>query len=525
MRTDSEESSGQEDMAVTDELLLSGGAVRVPLADGQAAEALLIRDGRVLAVGAQGPVSAQAGAEAERLDVGGGCVLPAFRDAHVHLSSLGMFLSQLDLSGADSLAEALQLIAEVARRLGPGEWLRGGRWNRNRWADGQPTKEALDRIVPDNPVALPSHDGHSIWVNSLALRLAGVTKDTPSPPGGTIWRNADGEPTGILSDAASGLVRQLVPEPSDAQVKAALADAIQHALRFGVVRVRNCQGLREHRLLRELGAEGRLPLSVASSIRPGELEEVAGVLARRSPGDSVLVQNLKLFADGALGSQTALMLEPYEDPNLGVGLEVTPPDVLRERVAKASELGLPVAVHAIGDRAVRQALNAIEKAGQPGLSYSVEHAQLIQPDDLPRFARLRVTASVQPSHLLTDVPICEKHWGQRSRFAFSIGSLLRSGARVVFGSDAPVEPIDPRRSLFAAVVRRTLAGYPEGGWYAGERVSMQTALACHTVPVDVGSRADLVVLARDPLAEPAEGILDNRVLMTIVEGQVVYRAE
>jgi len=292
-----------------------------------------------------------------------------------------------------------------------------------------------------------------------------------------------------------------------------------------LVKVRNCEGLRVHRLLRELADAGELGISVASSIRPSELEEAADLLCRQSPQDQVFIEHVKVFVDGALGSQTALMLEPYEDPALGVGLEVTPPEVLKEQTAAAATRGLPVALHAVGDRAVRQALDAIQQAGRPDLTNSVEHAQLVHPDDRPRFTRLRVTASVQPSHLLTDIPICERHWGKRCRYAFPIGSLVRSGARVIFGSDCPVERIDPRPSLFAAVARRTLAGYPEGGWYPEERVSLASALASHTVPLRKKERAELVVLARDPFSEPPEHILDNEILMTIVEGEVVYPAE
>ena len=521
------------------ELLLHGGSVRVPLAGGRVHEALLIRDGRIVAIGSEGEVARQAGLEAERLALEGGCVLPAFADAHVHLSSLGALLGEVNLREAGSLAQALALIAEGARELRPGEFLRGRGWDRNHWSDGQPTKEALDRIVAENPVALSSHDGHSIWVNSAALRLAGIAGDTKNPPGGTIWRDVDGEPTGILSDAASGLVRSLIPERSDPEVKEALKAGAEHVLQSGVAALRNCESLRVYRLLLDLVAADEMSIAIACSIRPDDIEEATDLLAHQSVGDRIFIENVKVFVDGALGSQTALMLEPYEDPSLGVGLEVTPPELLREQVAAAAEVGLPVAVHAIGDRGVRQALDGIERAGRRDLRpstssgrgepveprNSIEHAQLVHPDDLPRFARLGVTASVQPSHLLTDIPICERHWGERSRYAFPIGSLIHSGARVIFGSDCPVEPIDPRRSLYAATVRKTLARYPQGGWYPEESVSMSRALACHTKPVEVGAPADLVVLGRDPLAEPADQILDNAISITIVGGEIAYRAE
>lgn len=490
---------------------------------GSAPSALLIRSGRLVAVGTDRELRRQAPPGVRIEHLGGRCVLPAFSDAHVHLSQLGALLQEVDLTEADSLKAALERIAEAARRLKPGQWLRGRGWDRNRWPDGQPTKELLDRIAPENPAALASHDGHSLWVNSLALGLAGIDRETEPPPGGTIWRDASGEPTGILSDAAAGPVRRVMPEPSDTELKGALQKAARHALRFGVTSVRNCEGLRVHRLLRELAEAGELPIRVASSVRPDEVEEAADLVACQSLRDRVLIENVKCFVDGALGSQTALMLEPYEDPALGVGLEVTSPERLREEVARAARAGLAAAVHAIGDLAVRQALDAIEAAGRADLANSVEHAQLVHPEDLGRFVRLEVTASVQPSHLLTDIPIAERHWGARSRYAFPVGSLVRSGARVRFGSDSPVEPIDPRRSLFASCVRRLLSGYPRGGWYPEERVSMQTALVCHTTPPRLGGPADLVVLARDPLSEPPEHILDNPILMTIVEGEVVYR--
>ena len=516
---------------------MSGGPIRIPAASDKVEEALLIRDGRIAALGSLKRLASEAGARVRRLDLEGACLLPAFFDAHVHLRWLGHALSHVDLAPARSLTEALDLVTHAARTLRPGEWLQGRGWDRNHWTDALPTKEALDRIVPENPAALSSHDGHTLWVNSAALRQAGITRDTQPPAGGAIWRNEAGEPTGLLSDASIGFVSKLIPEPTDTELKDALSKAAEHCLRVGVVAVRNCESLRIHRLLRELAAEGKMPIAVACSIQPADLAEAADVLAHQSPEDRIRIENLKLFADGALGSQTALLLEPYEDARLGVGLEVMPTEALSAEVVRAADAGLGVAIHAIGDRAVRQALDAIEQARgckpcaggkrrgqQPERIDAVEHAQLVHPDDLPRFARLGVTASVQPCHLLTDIPICERHWGERSEHAFPIASLIGSGARVIFGSDGPVEPLDPRRNLFAATLRKTVAGYPPEGWYPEERVSMAQALSCSTVPADVGSRADLVVLARDPFAGPLERTLDNEFLMTIVGGEVLYRA-
>jgi len=525
-------------------LLVSGGPIRIPAASDEVHEAVLIRDGRIAALGPLRKLAAEAGVRVRRLDLEGACLLPAFFDAHVHLRWLGHALTRVDLAPAKSLAQALDLITHAARTLRPGEWLQGRGWDRNHWTDGLPTREALDRIVPDNPAALSSHDGHTLWVNSAALAQAGVTRDTQPPAGGAIWRDEAGEPTGLLSDAAIGLVSKLIPEPTDTELKDALSKAVAHCLRVGVVAVRNCESLRIHRLLRELAAEGKMPIAVACSIQPADLAEAADVLAHQSPGDRIRIENLKLFADGALGSQTALLLEPYEDPRLGVGLEVLPTEALSVEVVRAADAGLGVAIHAIGDRAVRQALDAIEQGrarhrsegtrrGDPQQRGSdcIEHAQLVHPEDLPRFARLGVTASVQPCHLLTDIPICERHWGERSKHAFPVASLIGSGARVIFGSDGPVEPLDPRRNLFAATLRRTVAGRPHRagglppeGWYPKERVSLAQALSCQTVPADVGSRADLVVLARDPFAEPLERTLDNEFRMTIVGGEVLYRA-
>ena len=518
--------------------LVSGGVIRIRAArQWRVHEAALIRDGRIAALGPAKKLAGEAGAGVRRLNLQGACLLPAFFDAHVHLRWLGHSVTRVDLASATSLAEALDVITQAARSLRPGEWLQGRGWDRNRWADGLPTKEALDRIIPENPVALASHDGHTLWVNSASLGRAGITRDTRPPAGGAIWRDEADEPTGLLSDAAIGLVSKVIPEPTDDELKNALDRAAEHCLRFGVVAVRNCESLRVHRLLRELVSEGKMPISVGCSIQPADVTEAADVLGYQSPDDRIRIENVKLFADGTLGSQTALLLEPYQDARLGVGLEVMPPEVLRAEVLRATEAGLGVAIHAIGDRAVRQALDAFEQAGtsapsgsrrrrgsRPERIHSVEHAQLVHPDDLARFPRLGVTASVQPCHLLTDIPICERHWGERSRYAFPIARLVRARARVLFGSDAPVEPLDPRRNLFAACVRRTLTGQPPEGWYPEERVSMGRALSCHTVPARAGSRADLVVLARDPLAEPPERILDNEFLMTIVGGEVLYRA-
>ena len=278
------------------ELLLCGGPTRVPLAGGRVHEALLVRDGRIVAVGSAREVAEQAGPGARRVALEGRCILPAFADAHVHMSSFGALLGEVNLRDATSLAEALRLIAEGARQLGPREFLRGRGWDRNHWRDGQPTREALDAVVPSNPVVLPSHDGHSTWANSAALRLAGITRKTEAPAGGTIWRDAHGEPTGILSDAASGLVRSLIPEKTETEVSEALKAGAAHALQHGVVALRNCEGLRVHRLLLELVAAGEMPVAVASSVRPDDIEEATEALAHQSSADPVHIENVKIFA-------------------------------------------------------------------------------------------------------------------------------------------------------------------------------------------------------------------------------------
>jgi len=473
--------------------------------------------------------------------------VPGLTDSHIHFVEYALRLTRLDLSGIVSRAETVRRVAERARIARPGEWLLGGGWDRNLWEDPSfPTKEALDSVAPHNPVALSSKDGHSLWANSLALARAGVSAETPSPAGGEIERQpGTGVPTGILKERARRLVTNVIEKPGLEAIQAALKVAVANAQRAGLTGIHDCEDERAFAAFQELSNKGELGLRVLMHIPVKNLDDAIGLGLRTGFGNEKLrVGGVKMFADGALGSRTAAMLAPYQDEPLNLGIGVTSKEEMRELVSKASRAGISAAIHAIGDRANRDVLDVLEESRQSGqgmgLRHRIEHVQLLHPADVPRLAKLGIIASMQPVHATSDMDMVERHWGEeRGRGAYAWRSLLDAGTLLAFGSDCPVESLDPLAGIHAAVTRRRADGTPgPEGWHPEQRVTVQDAVRAYTLgaayasgeerekgSITPGKLADLVVLSRDIFVVPAMSILGTEVEATILGGQFVYRGE
>ncbi|MDR7421084.1 MAG: amidohydrolase family protein [Armatimonadota bacterium] len=511
---------------------------------GRTADALVVVGGRVVAVGDADEVT-EAFPRVRRVDLLGLPVFPGFIDAHIHVVGYGLGLLQVELREARSLAGALRLIAAAERRGGPGEWLQGRGWDKNGWPEDRfPTRYDLDAVTGDRPAVCTSKDGHLLWVNTAALRAAGITRDTPDPPGGAISRDAAGEPDGLLKEDATLLVRRVIPAPSPETLEQAAVAAQADAHRLGLTGAHafvgpGAEGPDQFGVLHRLRARGALTLRIVACVPDRLLDAAAASGLRTGLGDEVLrVGPLKIFADGTLGSQTASMLAPFDGQPGNVGIMVRTPGEIDDLVRRGLAAGLWSAVHAIGDRANRNVLDVFarhrEASHRAGARHRIEHVQVLHPDDLPRLAALGVTASMQPIHATADRDAAERYWGARCRYAYAWRSLAASGAVLAFGSDAPVETPDPWRGLYAAVTRRR-EGDPRPSWYPNECLSLHDAIRAYTAgpayaagtevwqgALAPGMVADFVVLDRDPYDGGPEDLLRVSVLATVVGGRVVH---
>ena len=499
------------------------------------AEAALIRDGRFTFLGTSSDAPEQDG---KTVDAEGRLVVPGLIDGHAHLMRTGMAMQGVDLKGVESVEVAVSRVAERAAKTPNGEWVRGSGWDLF-YNSGFPNKHDLDSVTPDHPVALTHTSAHCVWANSAALRAAGVTSSTPTPEGGRIDFGEDGEPTGILRDTAAALIYDAMPAPTQDERVEALSAAIKHANSLGLTGVHAMDvGRGELAALRSLHERGALSLRVRPFLSQAQLEHWIEEGLHTGDGDDVLrIGGVKFFADGALGSLTAWMLRPYEN-STDSGLALQPVHKLEERVRLSLQNGLAPAIHAIGDRANREALDMIERAQHiaPELPRRIEHAQLLEPEDSMRFIELGVSASMQPIHATADYEKVDREWGERGSNAYVFASLLWTGANLAFGSDSPVETMDPIAGIHAAVARRTASGEPPDGWYADEAIPLEAALAAYTHGcakacgeggsagrIAPGYVGDFVVLSDDLFAQsdPME-IVDAKVDLTVVGGEVVY---
>lgn len=526
------------------DLVLTGGVVYTMDPARPRAEAVAVRGERVVAVGSSAEMKAFLGPRTRIVELGGRAVVPGLVDAHCHLYGLGVSLETLSTRGAKSPEEVARAVAEVAQKRASGEWITGRGWDQNLWTPAVfPDHRALDTAAPAHPVALRRIDGHALWANAAALRAAGIDRNTVEPSGGRILRDTAGEPTGVLVDAAMDLVESKIPpDPPEVRERRILR-AAEHALSLGLTAVHE-MGIDDTTVAayRALARQGKLPLRVHAYLAgEGRLEGLRGrVPDIDATGTAMFVlRGVKIFADGALGSRGALLLAPYADEPAQSGLAIMDRPALGEAARNAADAGFQLAVHAIGDRANREVLDAFEAAG-PGraraLRFRVEHAQIVSTEDIPRFGALGVLASMQPTHATSDMPWAPLRLGQtRLQGAYAWRTLLSAGARLVFGSDFPVEEPSPLLGLYAAVTRQDPEGHPPGGWMPAERLSLDEALRLFSAEpayaafveanrgrLAPGFVADISVFDRDLV--PDRTLLTTRAALSVVGGRVAYEA-
>lgn len=525
-------------------LLIGNG--RVWTGGAGVADTVAVADGRVLAVGRADELEALTGAETVRLDARGGTVTPGMVDAHLHLLAWARSREEVALGGAASRSEALARVAAFLEAL-PGDGPVAGRgWDAHGWSEA-PDRAGLDRVSGERPVLLHSRDYHALWVNGAALRAAGVGRDTPDPPGGRIERDGAGEPSGVVREHAVRLFAPLLAAAGRGDDARRLAAAVRWLHAQGITGVHDFEDLEAIRTLRAFQADpGRPRLRIVAHLPAEDLDEVLSRGISSGAGDEWFRYGaVKLFADGTLGSRTAALLEPYEGSGER-GMELAPPAELARTAVRAAAGGLAVAIHAIGDRAVRSALDAVQAAAdgpRSALPPRIEHAQLVDAADLPRFARLGAWASMQPTHCVSDIELAERDWGARAARSYPWRSLLEAGATLLFGSDAPVEPPRPAAWLHAALTRQRADGTPVGGFTPGQRIGLDEALrACTTatiaaagalggcpvpcpsgVGVVPGASADLVVWNADLHRLDASGLYNARPECTVLAGEIVHR--
>lgn len=506
------------------------------------ASAIAMREGKVIAIGAEGEVMSAAGANPNVIDAGGRPLLRGFFDAHAHLMNGGLARLRLELLGCKNETELVDRVRHWQETLPFDEWVIGGGFDQTLFPSSQwPTRIGLDELAPNRPIFLKRIDGHSALVNGAALRTAGIDEKTPNPPNGEIVRDDSGEPTGLLKEGAVDLVERVIPPLSFDRKLEALRRALVEAAEVGITSCADHGGDAEVYL--EIQKRGELTCRVDLWCDlSDDLSQVIELRKRLEPHrDWIRFETLKGFVDGTFGSRTAAMFEAFHDDAGATGILAVEPEVLDARVKAADAAGFQVALHAIGDRAVALALDAFEKASQTNGTkerrHRIEHAQVLRPADIPRFQALGVTASVQPCHLLTDRRFAVDRIGEeRAKSSYPWASLEKSGALLAFGSDFPVEPLAPMRNLFAAITRLSEDETSEAAYFPAECVSLETALRASTIgpaiaahrerelgPLTVGSLADIVVLERPLDPKQPRAILENRAWLTIVAGKVVFQ--
>jgi len=509
------------------------------------ADAMAVRGGKVQFVGSSGAAMALRGASTRVVDLGGRTVIPGMVDAHGHVDNLGLALRTVDLTGTTSYDEVIARVIARAKTASPGQWIIGRGWDQNDWGDTRfPTHEKLSAAVPNNPVYLTRIDGHAGLANAAALKAAGATAQTKDPEGGHIERAADGAPAGVFVDNAQGIVERVIPQPTRAEVKSEVQAAIAEAQKFGLTGVHDAGASSQVLdIYEELGKAGALNFRMYAMI-----SDDSATIARwfaRGPlvggyGNTLWVRSVKLYADGALGSRGAALLDPYADNATTNGLLVSKPEHIEAVAERALKAGFQVNTHAIGDRGNRIVLDAYEQALKAvpvaDHRFRIEHAQIINPDDIPRFASLGVIPSMQASHQTSDMYWAGTRLGStRLLGAYAWRSLLDNGSIIPNGSDFPVEQVNPLISFHAAFSRQDAHNWPPNGWYPEQKMTREEALKSITLwpaaaafqeslmgSLTPGKLADFVVLDQDIMRIAPEQVLSTHVLATYVGGKVVY---
>jgi len=538
------------------DLVIKNGKIITIDSDNPRAEALAVKDEFIMAVTTNGNVDQyiEEGTTTV-IDAEGRLVIPGLNDAHIHFMGGGQSMMQLDFRYVHNVQAIQQMVAEKVEHAKPGELIRGRGWEHETFPDKKwPTKEILDAVAPNNPVVLSRADGHSIWVNSYVLKMSGITENTQSPPNGTIVKNpTTGEPTGILKEGATSLLKvestvQLTAEETEKRLDEALKIALAEARRTGVTSIQQLNG--HYKRFERFKDEAKLTCRVTFNMaipsedvqaRLKELDE----LRKKYPHEDNWIRfgYLKVFIDGTLGSGTALMFEPFEDDPSTSGLPMMPYEEFEELIIAADAMGFQTGTHAIGTKGNNWVLNAVEKAmalnGRRDHRHRSEHAQILIAEDIPRFAQLGVVASMQPTHCITDKRFAEKRIGlERCKGAYAWQRLLDAGVNIAFGTDWPVEPIDPLEGLYGSVTRKDRAGEEGDGWYPDQKLSLEKAIELYTSgaayaefmedrkgKIKVGYLGDIVIFNNDLMTIPAEDIMTSKVDYTIVGGKVVFQRE
>ncbi len=513
------------------------------------AQAVAVFGDRIIAVGSDAEVENLRGPGTKVIDAGGKLLLPGFNDAHVHFVSGGEQLDSVQLNDVTSIEEFVRRIAEQVKKTPKGEWIQGGDWDETKWPGSPlPTKELIDPVTPDNPVFLSRYDGHSALVNSLALKLAGVTAQTPDPPGGTIVRDGQGNPTGDLKDAATELVYKVIPPPSHDQLMRAVRRALEHAASVGVTSVQNMDpDYADIAVYSELLQADELTTRIYAAPLITQVDDQTKIGIRHGFGGPYLrIGAVKAFADGSLGSRTAYLFEPFLDQPDNHGLlsaEMQPLSLMRDRMMKADAAGLQICTHAIGDQAISMILDLyteVAKAhGDADRRFRIEHAQHMAAKDFDRFARLNVIASVQPYHAIDDGRWAEPRIGHdRASRTYAFRTFLSRGVHLAFGTDWDVAPLNPMLGLYAAVTRATLDGKNPNGWFPEQKLTVEESVRAYTMgsayaefqekekgSITRGKLADMVIVSDDIFSIDPVKIRDVKVLKTIVGGKVVWDVE
>jgi len=517
------------------------------------AEALAIANARILAVGSDAEIQPYAGRNTKIIDLKGRLAVPGMIDSHAHFIQGGFQLLSLDLKDARSEEEFTRRIGEGAKSLSAGRWMLGGDWDEQAWASAKlPVRQMIDAVTGDHPVFLSRYDGHAALANSLAIKLAGVTRATPDPVGGLIVRDAAGEPTGIFKDDAQELIAKVIPPPTEAEMAEALRAGLAEAARVGLTSVHsitvdadsyNGSFTGEVQLLRRAEQEGWLSCRMYEVVPILRWEKLRDAGLTHDMGDDFIKMGaVKAFADGSLGSATAWMNEPFaDDPtNRGLPLSLMNPPAKMEALARgADQAQIQICIHAIGDRAIEEILDMYQRLGGDhpwAHRFRIEHAQHMRPEDFARMGKMGIIASMQPYHAIDDGRWVEKRLGrERARWSYAWRSMIDAGAPLAFGSDWPVAPLSPILGIYAAVTRATLDGKHPEGWFPEQRITVEEALRAYTQgsafaafqendkgSIAPGKLGDVVVLSNDIFTIPPARIKDSHVVVTIVGGKVVY---
>lgn len=508
------------------------------------AEAILIAGGRIIAVGDKSKLESLSHGKVDKQDMQGKTILPGLTDAHIHIQHYALGLSKVDCE-TKTKEECLRRVGERAKTLKPGEWVLGHGWQQNDWDGNFPTAEELDAVSPQNPVYLTAKSLHAAWANTSALKLANITDSTPDPKDGAIQRDTKSRATGILLETAMGLVSSAVPESSIPEVAEAIEKAQPILWRMGITGIHDFDRRESFMALQLLRVKNKLRLRVCKNIPVESVEQANDLGLRTGFGDEWLwLGSVKAFMDGALGPRTAAMIEPYEGEPHNKGILNMDGEELFEHCRKAADVGLSMTVHAIGDKANHEVLNAFEQLRNyetqnnlPRLRHRIEHVQVIHPDDAPRLAKLNVIASMQPIHATSDMHAADRYWGKRAKFSYAWRDQLNFGALLAFGSDAPVESPNPFLGIYAAVTRkRADASDSDPAWFPDQALTLSEAFSAYSLGAAYAANAehrlgklaenfhaDLIVLDADPFEIPPKDLLTLNVNSVMINGDWVLQ--